>query len=147
MQEDVPQPDSLIRWRVMVDPVASLEPASIKLQTVSAGTSLAEAVRQMQDRNVGYLLITDTDDKLVGILTEHDLMRRIACRIPDLTRHTVDEFMTPDPTVVSPDDPIKHALFHMAVNDFMYVPVVDEQHRPRDLVSFRRLCAVIEQLE
>jgi hypothetical protein len=44
MQADLPQPDTPVRWRVMVDPIASLEPSTIEPQTVRLGTPLADAV-------------------------------------------------------------------------------------------------------
>ena len=147
MQEDVPQPDNPVRWRVMVDPISSLEPSTIAPQVVPAGVSLAEAVCRMQEKNVGYLLVTGPDGKLAGILTEHDLLLRIAGQRTDLDALTVDEVMTPNPTVLHAEEPIKHALHFMAINDFMYLPIVDDAGRPEDLLSFRRVSRLMEQME
>ena len=147
MQTDVPQPDTPVRWRVMVDPISSLEPSTIEPQVVPTGTSLAEGVRRMQEKNVGYLLVTDRGGRLTGIFTEHDVLCRVAGQITDLDRHTIDEFMTPNPTALKASEPIKHALHFMALNDFMYIPLVDDEGRPQDLLSFRRVCRLIEQME
>ena len=147
MQDDVPQPDNPARWRVMVDPISSLEPSTIELQVVPAGTSLAAAVRRMQEKNVGYLLVTDGEGQLKGILTEHDLLLRVAGEVADLGDYTVDQVMSRDLTALQPDEPIKHALHFMAINDFMYIPLVDEEGRPRDLLSFRRVARLIDQME
>ncbi len=146
-QEDVPQPDSPLRWRVMVDSVASLEPSLVPPQTVPCGTSLGAGVRQMQEKNVGYLLVTDGEGRLAGIFTEHDLLCKVAGIASDLDSLTVDQFMSPSPAAVQPDSPISHALHFMAVNDFMYIPVVDADGRPQDLLSFRRLGRLIEKME
>jgi CBS domain-containing protein len=146
MQEDVPQPDTATRWRVMVDPISSLEPSTIPPQIVRAGTSLADAVRRMQEMDVGYLLITDAEGKLTGILTEHDLLKRVAGLNEELGG-TVDQVMTSNPTTVKAWEPIKHALHYMAIDDFMYLPVVDDEGRPQDLLSFRRVARLIEQME
>jgi len=146
MQEDVPQPDNAVRWRVMVDPISSLSASTIEPQIVPAGTSLAEGVRRMQEKNVGYLLVTDGEGKLAGILTEHDLLLRVAGQTADLEGMTVDQVMSPDPTTLNPSEPIKHALHFMAVDDFMYIPLVDEENRPRDILSFRRIGRLIEQM-
>jgi CBS domain-containing protein len=147
MQADVPQPDTPDRWHIMVDPISSLAPSKVGVQVVPMGTSLAEGVRQMQERNVGYLLVTDPGGKLIGIFTEHDLLLRIAGQIQDLENYTVDQFMTRNPTVLKSSEPIKHALHFMAMNDFMYIPLVDDEGRPEDLLSFRRVARLIEKME
>ena len=146
MQDDVPQPDTAARWRVMVDPVSSLQASTIPPQVIPAGTSLSNGVRRMQEKNVGSLLVTGLDGKLAGILTEHDLLCRVACQIQDLDGYTVDQFMTSNPTVLEPTEPIAHALHFMAVDDFMYIPIVEEG-RPVDLLSFRRVGRLIEHME
>ena len=110
MQEDVPQPDTPARWQIMVDPISSLEPSTIAPQIVSAGTSLAEGVRRMQEKNVGYLLVTDGGGKLIGILTEHDLLLQVAAEVTDLSAYTVDQVMSTDPTALHSSEPVKHAL-------------------------------------
>lgn len=147
MQEDVPQPDTALRWRVMVDPVSSLDPSTIEPQVVPAGTSVAEGIRRMQEKNVGYLLVTGPDGALVGIFTEHDVLCQVAGQIHNLEGRCVEEFMQRDPATVHPDQPISHALHHMALNDFMYIPIVDRRGRPQDLLSFRRVARLIQQME
>jgi CBS domain-containing protein len=147
MQEDVPQPDTPNRWRVMVDPISSLAPSTIVPQVVPLGTSLGEGIRRMQEKNVGYLLVADDGGKLAGIFTEHDVLCRIAGQIHNFDGYTVDQFMNAQPTALKASEPIKHALHFMAVNDFMYIPLVDDEGRPTDLLSFRRVARLIEQME
>ena len=146
MQADIPQPDTPVRWRVMVDPIASLEPSTIQVQIVPSGTSLADAVARMQERNVGYVLVTGADGRLIGMLTEHDLTCKVIGDVPDLAARTVDEFMIREPTTLTADEPIKHALHYMAVQKSMYIPLVDAEGRPTDLISFRRLARLLEQI-
>ncbi|RME59066.1 MAG: CBS domain-containing protein, partial [Caldilineae bacterium] len=52
--------------------------------TVDANSSLARAVRQMHRHNIGCLLVTDDEDRLVGIFTERDLLTRVAGLVEDL---------------------------------------------------------------
>jgi CBS domain-containing protein len=146
-QEDVPQPDTPIRWRVMVDPISSLDPSTIPPQIVPSGTALAEGIRRMQEKNVGYLLVTGSDGKLIGIVTEQDLLQRVALSAGGFDGRIVDDVMSKEPTTVHPNEPIKHALHYMASHGTMYLPVVDDEGRPIDLLSFRRLARLIEQME
>ena len=147
MQEDQPQPDTPLRRQVMVDPISTLEASSVELQTAPTGTSLSEAIRKMQEKNVGYLLITDPQGKLAGIFTERDVLDRIAGQIEDLAAYRVDAFMTPNPTTLSASEPIRHALHFMGLDDLTYIPLVDDEGRPQDLLSVRRVTRLIEQME
>ncbi|HMT21316.1 MAG TPA: CBS domain-containing protein, partial [Promineifilum sp.] len=64
---------------------------------VDAQTSLAKAIRQMNSHNIGCVLVTDENDRLVGIFTERDVLMRVAGVVDDLTAATVGSYMTPDP--------------------------------------------------
>jgi CBS domain-containing protein len=46
--------------------------------TVYEDEDLSDATRRMLDRGIGALPVVDHDDNLVGIVTEHDLLRSIA---------------------------------------------------------------------
>jgi CBS domain-containing protein len=147
MQDDVPQPDTPIRWRVMVDPISSLEASTIAPQTVPSGTSLEAAVARMRERGIGYLLVTDTEGKLVGLLTEKELLRRGILSRADLDGRQVDELMQVKPTTLHASEPIAHALHFMALDESLYLPLVDDEGRPVDLLSFRRLARLFEHME
>jgi len=146
-QEDVPQPDTPTRWRIMVDPISSLEPSTVEVQVVAAGASLEAAIRQMQEQNVGYVLVTDPAGKLTGIFTEHDLLCKVIGEVSDLNAATVDQYMTPNPTTLKLTEPIKHALHFMAINQFMYIPLVNDDDQPIGMLSFRRIARLLEHME
>jgi CBS domain-containing protein len=144
MQDDVPQPRTGVEHSIMVDPLATLH--SPKPEMVSPETSLADVVRHMRERNVGYVLVVDDDGSLAGILTERDLLCKIAGQITDLGSVPVKQWMTQNPTALAPTEPIKHALFLMAHNGFRHVPLVDESGRPQAISTVRHLVEYIERL-
>jgi signal-transduction protein with cAMP-binding, CBS, and nucleotidyltransferase domain len=45
--------------------------------TISPGELLSEAAKQMIDNRIGGLPVLDTNDQMVGILTETDLLRAL----------------------------------------------------------------------
>ena len=135
------------RWRAATDPISSLDPSTIVPQVAREGTALDQAISQMCGHNVGYLMIVDEHGLLTGILTEHDILRRIACQEADLSGLTVDDLAQRNPTALQESDPIAHALHFMALHDFMYIPVVDERGRPVDLLSFRRVIRLLERID
>lgn len=51
--------------------------------TISPGESLSDAARKMIDKRIGGLPVMDTDGKMVGILTETDLLRALINRLED----------------------------------------------------------------
>ena len=104
---------------------------------VDAHTSLAKAIRQMNSHNIGCVMVTDDNDRLIGIFTERDVLMRVAGLVSDLAAATVAEFMTPEPVAVGPDAPIAHALHLMAVHGFRHLPLIDDEGRPVGLISFR----------
>lgn len=104
---------------------------------VDTQTSLAKAIRQMNTHNIGCVLVTDENDRLIGIFTEWDVLMRVAGIVDDLTATTVGQYMTADPVAVRADMPIAHALHLMSINGFRHLPLVDENHRPVGVISFR----------
>jgi CBS domain-containing protein len=120
---------------LLTDPVRDLiayEPVA-----VDESMSLEEAMQIMRDKKIGSLLITGADGKLKGIFTETDVMRRVACLIQDLKSAQIGNFMTPNPATVSADQPIAAALHLMSVHLFRHVPIVDDEHHPIGIISFR----------
>ena len=147
MQDDIPQPDTPVRWRVMVDPISSLDPSTISPQSVPSGTSLAAAVAKMQVRGIGYLLVTDAEGRLVGLLTEQEMLRRGVLSVADLEGRQVDDLMLANPTALRSSEPIAHALHFMALDECLYIPLVDADGKPEDLLSFRRIARLFEQMQ
>lgn len=85
--------------------------------------SVADAARLMGDADVSTLPVTD-DGKLVGILTDKDLRRRVlATGVAPTT--PLDAVMTRDPVTVSSKTPILTALVTMAEGHFHHLPITD----------------------
>ena len=106
-----------------------------KLLTCSPDTTLVEAAHRMADRRVGAILVTENDG-LVGILTERDVVLKLAGRSLDGVR--VRDVMTPDPVVLRADDTIAVAIHKMALGGFRHIPLVSDG-RATGIVSARDL--------
>lgn len=104
---------------------------------VEQQTSLANSIRIMNSHNIGCLLVTDEDGRLVGVFTERDVLNRVACREEDLTHTRIADFMTPEPFALTIETPIKHALHLMSVHEFRHLPLVDDDYKPEGVISFR----------
>ncbi len=112
--------------------------------TVMAGTTLAQAIRQMQTRGIGSVLVVDRRGSLAGMFTESDVQRRVAGQVADLAAAPVDDHMTADPFRLTPRDPIAAAFRLMAEHHFSHVPLVGATRKPVGIVSFRDLAEYLE---
>lgn len=91
--------------------------------TTSADATVAEAVRRMADRNVGAVVVL-TGETIVGILSERDVVRRLATE-PDVLDLEVDAVMTSPVTTCAPNTSIDELMRVMTDGRFRHVPVVD----------------------
>lgn len=89
---------------------------------VTAETTLAEAAARMHERRVGALVVLDEHDRLVGIVTERDVLRAVATRAVE---GPVSDTMTASPETIEPDEPVSQAATLMIHGGFRHLPVVD----------------------
>jgi CBS domain-containing protein len=109
--------------------------AKQKVVTAPSKTTVDEAARLMEDKEVGALLVMDRG-RLVGIFTERDALFRVlaAGRDPRITH--LSDVMTRDPQSIHPDKAFGHAMLMMYEGGFRHVPVVEKGH-PLGVVSAR----------
>ena len=90
-QEDIPRDEARgrIERSMIEDRVSDLRPA--KPICVEEDTSVAAALETMRSRNIGCLLVTNAEGALSGILTERDLLMKVAGHGSDLARRSVTE--------------------------------------------------------
>jgi CBS domain-containing protein len=93
--------------------------------TVSPHQSLADALALITIHRFHHLLVADTDAKLVGLLSDRDLLAAVA-RIPNWQTYAINQIMTPEPVTVIPQTPVSVAVSTMLSKRFNSLPVVDE---------------------
>ncbi len=96
---------------------------SSTLTIVEPEATLGEAATMMGERHVGSVIVTE-EDRLVGILTERDIVRALS-REHDAPGRPVVEWMTKGPTTTRPDAEVKEALRTMVDGGFRHLPVLD----------------------
>ena len=117
--------------RMIREPIRLLQPRAPLALPPTA--TVSEAVQVMREHRIGCVLVV-AHDRLVGILTERDLLLKLEQAD---SRRSVAELMTPDPEVLSPEDPIVYALNKMSVGGFRHVPLVDADMRPVGVISVK----------
>jgi CBS domain-containing protein len=107
---------------------------SREVLSVAPEDTIGEAAQRMADANVGSSVVLE-HGRLIGILTERDLLRAMAQRVhPSEAR--VREWMTAEPVAVSESTTADEAARLMVENGFRHRPVVDGD-RTLGVVSLR----------
>jgi CBS domain-containing protein len=105
--------------------------------TVEPSDTIGEAAEKMDAANVGAVVVVEDMVRIVGIVTERDLMRAVAARAR-AAEARVRQWMTPNPVTIDPQTSIEDAAQVMFDNNFRHLPVVKDG-RPLGIVSLRLL--------
>lgn len=142
-QLDRPVATNKVERSLMEDPVrifCKRKPVLIRPQD-----SLAKAVQIMLDESVGAVLVIDAAGQLVGILSERDLLTKVAGHHTDFSALHVEPFMTPNPETVKTSDTLAFALHKMDGGGYRHLPVLKDG-RPHGVISVRDMLQHIVQL-
>ncbi|MGQ0839821.1 CBS domain-containing protein [Actinokineospora sp.] len=93
--------------------------------TVDPGTTVAGLIGVLAEHNVGALVVVDTD-AVVGIVSERDVVRRLAERGGDLLNATVADIMTTNVFTCVPEDSVDSLAATMTDRRIRHMPVVVE---------------------
>lgn len=108
---------------------------------VESGTPVTAVLDKLRAdrRNVALVI---GGGRLIGILTDRDIMRKIATH-PNALKSSVDAVMSRDPITVHPDLPAAEALRLMDEHHFRNLPVVDEHGAIKGVMTHQ---AIIDYL-
>ena len=87
---------------------------------------VSEAVRVMTDKNYGSVVIVDKKNKVIGICTERDILKKLVDKNLNAATTKIEEIMTPNPRVGRENDDVLDWLRTMSNDRFRRLPVVDE---------------------
>jgi citrate synthase len=93
--------------------------------TAQPAETVALAAQRMREHKVGSVVVTDHDDRAIGILTERDMIR-LAAAGSDASTAKVSEWMTADPDTIGPDMEARAAFASLAERGYRHIPVVDD---------------------
>jgi len=90
---------------------------------VRPDASVQHAVETFSELNVGALLVCE-GERLIGILSERDCVRRVMAKAKNASETKVRDVMTHNPTCVAPADTIEQCMALMTQGRFRHLPVV-----------------------
>ena len=95
-----------------------------KVITTVPNTTIWEALTEIIENKVGSLVVLDESERLLGIITERDVMRVIYQR-RDLKQETVGDHMTTEVTTGQLEDWIETVMDRMTHGRYRHMPVVE----------------------
>lgn len=93
------------------------------VRSVAPDATLHEAAKLLRAHKIGALLVL-SGDALIGIISERDIVRAIADEGADALTTQVDQVMSADVIVCSPDDTVEQLMVIMTERRFRHLPVV-----------------------
>jgi len=102
-----------------------LETKGKDIFSLTPQNTLFEAAEMLRDKGIGALLVTDPDDRLAGILSERDIVRRLAETPGQTLPQKVEDIMTREVETCQPDDVLISVLRKMTAGRFRHMPVLD----------------------
>lgn len=111
-----------------------------ELFAITQDYKVGEAIKIMNERNVSAVLIVDKTNRLVGILTERDIVRHFNADL-SFTNEAIGNLMTRNVITFEPATEVSAAISVMASKKVRHLPVVDGDRimgmiTYRDLVSY-----------
>jgi len=95
-----------------------------KVPRVLPGVASVEAITEMDSKNLGFVLVADRGDRLLGILTDGDL-RRLIRKGHNFSASLIDEIMTPSPKVIEENASVAEAIAIMQKFEITTLVVVN----------------------
>lgn len=94
--------------------------------SVAPDKTLVEACREMQTRKIGAVMVCDSD-RVVGVLSERDVVRAVAASGPEALSEAVSAYMTRDIVFAEPTDTVAILMSRMTDRRIRHLPVLREK--------------------
>ncbi len=95
-----------------------------EVRSASPADSLVDVARMMRDLNVGTIPLCE-DERLIGLITDRDIVVRCVADGHDLDACTARDFMSTDLVTITPDTSTDEAMQLMAKHQIRRLPVVE----------------------
>lgn len=103
-------------------------------KTLSLDSTVTEAARLMSEHDIGDIMVTESDGRLCGVLTDRDIVLRVLAGKKDPDQTKLSDVCTRNPVMLEPSSSVEEAVKLMAGKSIRRIPVV-ENGNPVGIVS------------
>ena len=93
--------------------------------TITPSATVSAALALLDERRVGAVVVSADERRVDGILSERDIVRRLARDGAATLDQPVGDLMTADVVTCTPDDTVDQLMATMTDGRFRHVPVTD----------------------
>lgn len=95
--------------------------------TINQSCTIGEAIADLNAHNIGALVVIDTDNRVVGILSERDIIRQMEGQgVSSVMTQPIAKCMTSRPFTCSPQDSLDELMQTMTEKRVRHMPVIDD---------------------
>ena len=105
------------------------------LVTVRPEDSIERAARLMSESDCGAVPVVDATGRLLGIITNRDITRRLVARGLSIPHAQVSDCMTSEAFACSADNSVDSCMLGMSWHKVRCFPIVDDEHRVIGMIS------------
>lgn len=116
-----------------------LELCDKEAASVPLDATVQRAIRTMLDRDVGAVAVLDEKQRVAGVFTERDVLRRLSLSGLDPGRTPVREIMTTPVEMATLSTTAGEALATMVERHYRHLPIVDDNGRLLGMLSIRNV--------
>ncbi|ETI31574.1 hypothetical protein L914_20641 [Phytophthora nicotianae] len=110
--------------------------------------TVADAVEEMAKRNFGAVLVVDKEQRVLGIFTERDYIRKVLFEVKDPTKVLVTDVMTSVDSVLQIEDPLEKCWDLAATSNCRHFPVIGvmRQDREKELAGILSIKDIVREI-
>jgi CBS domain-containing protein len=112
---------------------------------VGPETPIGDVLQQMVAQRLGYAVMVDDEQRLLGIFTERDALMRLNVDAAKFKDKPVSSVMTTSPATLRARDKIAYALHRMDVGGYRHIPIVDDEDKLLGVISIRGILAYLTE--
>lgn len=108
-----------------------------KLEKINMSASAQEAAKAMTEGNVSSLVVTDKNDKAIGIVTEQNLVRRVVANDESSGKVNIQKIMFSPPVTIDANSSVEVAADIMIENKVKHLLVVENEdlNKPLGIIT------------
>lgn len=112
-----------------------------EVKTTFQGDIITLAAKKMAEEKIGCLVITDDKEKVIGILTEQDIARKVVAEGREGAATLVKEIMSKEIVHIEPHQDLHKAVELMEQNSIKHLPVI-LNGKLQGIITFKDIIAI-----
>ncbi len=103
-----------------------LEQKGYGVHALARTSTLQQAVDVLGSKNIGALVITETDDTVCGILSERDIVRHLSISGTSILTGPIDDYMTKNVVTATKESHLDDVSGLMTKRRIRHLPIVED---------------------